>query len=107
MPADNPRDALQQLVGLTSSTTGYSGAPTLSTAAEVVNSVMQGPTQAVSEQFTVLAAQVSNLNLTQQTQIGAVQDNTQAVAQNTAEKGSSGASLASTVGNIASTIVGG
>ncbi|HUA18317.1 MAG TPA: hypothetical protein VMB25_06195 [Bryobacteraceae bacterium] len=67
----------------------------------------QGSTSDVTEQLSALSTQLSSLASTQQEQTAAIQENTQAVTQNTAEKGGGGASVGSTVGGIASTLVGG
>ena len=61
----------------------------------------------VAEQLTSLATQVSGLTSIQRAQINALQDNTQAVAQNTTSKSSSGPSVAGTVESAASSFLGG
>ena len=61
----------------------------------------------VAEQLTSLATQIGGLTSIQQTQINALQDNTQAVAQNTTSKSSSGSSVAGTVESVASSFLGG
>ena len=71
------------------------------------SSVLQVPLKDVSEQLSALSAHITTLSTTQQTQIGATQDNTQAVTQNTASKGASGSSVASQVGGLASSFFGG
>jgi hypothetical protein len=82
--------------------------------AEVVNQLMAasaGPATAdnfkdVAQQISALTAQLGGLNSSEQTQTTATQDNTQALSQNTATKGS-GSSVGSTVGSIASSLFGG
>ena len=61
----------------------------------------------VAEQLTSLATQIGGLTSIQQSQINALQDNTQAVAQNTTSKSSSGPSVAGTVESAASSFLGG
>jgi hypothetical protein len=78
--------------------------------AEVVNQLMAasaGPATAdtfkeVAQQISALTVQLGGLNSSQQTQTTATQDNTQALSQNTATKGSG-----SSVGSIASSVFGG
>jgi hypothetical protein len=60
-----------------------------------------------TEQITSLTTQISNLTAVQQSQVGALQDNTQAVAQNTSTKSSGGTSVAGTVESAASSFLGG
>jgi hypothetical protein len=60
----------------------------------------------VTEQVSALTSQITTLNSTQQSHIGVIQDNTQAITQNTSAK-SSGSSVGSTVGNLASSLLGG
>jgi hypothetical protein len=67
--------------------------------------LLPGPVQDVTEQITELARQTSTLNSTQLTQVGATQDNTQAVTNNTTTK-SGGVSTASNIGNIVSGLLG-
>ena len=103
-------DVVQQLVRVTSA--GSSGASLNSAGgsngpADLVSSLMQGTTRDFTEQISSLTTQMSNLGSIQQTQIGVTQDNTQAVAQNTVTKSSGGASVGSTVGGIASTVLAG
>src|SRR6266478_5928612 len=66
---------------------------------------LQGPVQDITEQITELARQTSSLNSTQLAQVGATQDNTQAVTNNTSTK-SGGSSTASNIGNIVSGLLG-
>jgi len=60
----------------------------------------------ITEQITELARQTNSLNTTQIAHVGATQDNTQAVTSNTTAKSGS-PSVASTVGNVASGLLGG
>jgi hypothetical protein len=60
-----------------------------------------------TEQLTSLATQISSLSSIQQSQISALQDNTQAVTQNTTFKASGGSSVGSTVESAASSFLGG
>src|SRR5579872_1935275 len=53
-----------------------------------VGSLLQGPAKNVTDQLSSLASQITTLNSTQQTQLGVLQDNTQAITQNTNTKGS-------------------
>ncbi len=108
-------DLLHQLVagtsgGGTASVPGAAfGASSASSnsATDNLSALVQGPVKDVTGQISVLAAQITSLNSTQQSQIGATQDNTQAVSQNTVTKGGSGSSLASAAGSFASSILGG
>src|SRR5580692_6255599 len=47
-----------------------------------LSSLLQGPAQNVSDQMSALTSQITALSSAQQAQIGAIQDNTQAVTQN-------------------------
>ena len=58
-------------------------------------------------QLTSLTTQIGSLASIQQSQIGALQNNTEALAQNTATRGSSGSSIGNTVANVASGVLGG
>jgi len=89
---------LQELA--TTSSAGASGASAAS-----LGGLLQAPVKDITEQITELARQTSTLNSTQLTQVGATQDNTQAVTNNTTTK--SGSSAASNIGNIASGLFGG
>jgi hypothetical protein len=102
-------DVVQQLVRVTSGSSGASlnSAGGSTGPADVVSSLMQGTARDLTEQISSLTTQMSNLGSIQQTQIGATQDNTQAVTQNTVSKPSGGASVGSTVGSIASTVLSG
>jgi len=90
---------LQELA--TASSAGGSDASAAS-----LGGLLQAPVKDITEQITELARQTSSLNSTQLTQVGATQDNTQAVTSNTTAKSGS-SSVASTVGNIASGLLGG
>lgn len=61
----------------------------------------------VTEQLSALSQQLGGLAWVQQTQINATQDNTQAVVQNTATRGTGGSSLANTVSAITSSALSG
>lgn len=71
-----------------------------------LSGLLQGPAKNVTDQLSSLASQITTLNSTQQTQIGVLQDNTQAITQNTTTKGG-GSSAGATAGNIASSVLGG
>jgi len=98
------REAAQVSTGPVSAA---ASAGSTSTTADALSGLLQGPTKDVTQQLSALASQITALNSTQQTQIGATQDNTQAVSQNTAAKGSGGSSFASTAGHVASSLLGG
>jgi hypothetical protein len=112
------RSRSEVLQGLTSATASGSGGRSAgagvssaggtgsSSGASDLSSLLQGPAKDVTEQITALTSQITTLNSTQQTQIGVMQDNTQALTQNTSTK-SSGSSVGSTVGSMASNILGG
>ena len=84
-------------------TTSFAGGSSANTAN--LGGLLQGPVKDVTEQITELAHQTSILNSTQLTQVGATQENTQAVTNNTTTK-SGGSSTASNIGNIASGLLG-
>jgi hypothetical protein len=84
---------------------GGGGGSTGASSTADIGSVLQGPVKDVTTQISALTSQITTLNSTQQTQIGVIQDNTQAVTQNSSK--SSGSSTASTIGNVASSILGG
>ena len=71
-----------------------------------LSGLLQGPAKNVTDQLSSLASQITTLNSTQQTQIGVLQDNTQAITQNTTTKGG-GSSTGATAGTIASSVLGG
>jgi hypothetical protein len=71
-----------------------------------ISGALQAPVKDVTDQLTELARQTSSLNSTQVQQLGATQDNTQAVTTNTTTK-SGGSSAVSNIGNIASGLLGG
>jgi hypothetical protein len=93
------RQAVLQELAATSSAGGSNG----NTAS--LGGLLQAPVKDITEQITELARQTSTLNSTQLTQVGATQDNTQAVTNNTTTK--SGSSAAGNIGNIASSLLGG
>jgi hypothetical protein len=94
-------DLLGQLVASTGSGIGggtnnsIGSAPTLSSSA------------GFTEQMTSLTTQITSLSSIQQSQIAALQDNTQAVTQNTTSKSGGGSSVGSTVESAASSFLGG
>ena len=111
------RSRSEVLQGVTAVTTGGSGALTAagrvgsggtggSSSAGDLSGVLQGPVKDVGSQIAALTSQITTLNSTQQAQIGVTQDNTQALSQNTSTK-SGGSSVGSTIGNLASTVLGG
>jgi len=103
----SPRDVLQQLTMISSSegaSTPAGGASGISS--EGIANLLQGSFKDVSNQLSALTTQLVSLGSVQQTQVTATQDNTQALTQNTAVKGS-GSSVGSTIGGIASTFLGG
>jgi hypothetical protein len=69
--------------------------------------VSQSGNSDVTQQLTSLTTQISSLSSVQLSQISALQDNTQAVGQNTSSKASGGASVGSTVESAASSFLGG
>lgn len=83
-----------------------SGGTSGSSVAADLGSLLQGPAKDITEQVTALTSQITTLTSTQQSHIGATQDNTQAITQNTSTK-SGWPSVGSTVGNIASSLLGG
>jgi hypothetical protein len=109
-PSPSRSEMAQQLVRVSaggSSDTNPSGGSSPSSVTEAVSSLIQGPIQDFTSQVSSLATQMTTLTSIQQTQFGATQDNTQALLQNTIAQSSSGASVGSTVSNIASTVLGG
>ena len=103
-------DAVRQLTEALLSERG-SGTPELTSAnggsIGTRDSLMsQGTSREIGQQMSALAAQVSNLTSTQQTQISATEANTQAVTQNTTSKGN-GTSAAGQIGGIAESLFGG
>lgn len=106
-------DVLQQLALPSGGAGGFALAGALSVAggsnaftADGLSSLLQGPVKDVTEQVSALTTQITSLNSIQQMHIGATQDNTQAVTENTASKGG-GSRIGSTVGSIASNLLGG
>src|SRR5258708_5682210 len=96
---DQSRHAVLQDLATTSSAGGSSAG------AANLGGLLQGPVKDITEQITELARQTSSLNSTQLAQVGATQDNTQAVTNNTTTK-SGGSSTASNIGNIVSGLLG-
>jgi hypothetical protein len=105
-PSLSRNEMVQQLARVASGGSGDLSLPS-ATASDVVGSLIQGSTRDFTEQISSLTTQITNLGSIQQTQLGATQDNTQAVLQNTTSKSSGGSSVATTVGGIASTVLGG
>ena len=99
-------DPVQELAAAGSGSSG-NASPSASSVAAVQLPGSQVSTSDVTEQLSVLSTQLGSLASTQQEQTDAVQKNTQAVTQNTVEKGGGGTSIASTVGSVASTLLGG
>jgi hypothetical protein len=95
-------DLLGQLAAATAGGPSGSG-----TSDSLVTGLLQSSNAGVTEQLTSLTTQISSLSSIQQTQINALEDNTQAVAQNTTTKEGSGSSVASTVESAASSFLGG
>jgi hypothetical protein len=109
-PSPSRNEMVQQLARVASGGSGDLSLPSTTASistADVVGSLIQGSTRDFTEQLSSLTTQITNLGSIQQTQLGATQDNTQAVLQNTATKSGGGSSVASTVGSIASTVLGG
>ncbi len=97
-------DVVQQLARAASSgISNQSG----SSDSSVISGAKQGSNQDASDQISSLVTQMISLASVQQSQVGAVQDNTQALAQNTTSKASGGGTAGSTAGSIASDVLGG
>ena len=91
--------------GALSAATG-GGATGSSSSAGGLSSLLQGPVTDVTNRISALTSQITTLNSTQETQIGVLQDNTQALTQNSSTKGT-GSSVGSAIGSVASTVLGG
>jgi len=91
--------------GALSAATG-GGATGSSSSAGGLSSLLQGPVTDVTNRISALTSQIITLNSTQETQIGVLQDNTQALTQNSSTKGT-GSSVGSAIGSVASTVLGG
>ncbi len=107
-------DVIGQLVAVSRAESGSASAtnstPTGAAStgvSDVAGGLAQESNREVSQQMASLTGQLSNLGASQQTQTGAIQDNTQAVTQNTVSKGSSGDSVAKQVGSVAEGLLGG
>jgi hypothetical protein len=72
-----------------------------------VTGLSQTGSSDMTEQLTALTTQITSLTSIQQSQISALQDNTQALAQSTTSKTSGGSSVGSTVASAASSFLGG
>jgi TolA-binding protein len=94
-------DLLGQLAASTGS--GNGGGAGGSIASSPADSSNSG----ITDQLTALATQITSLTSIQQSQISALQDNTQAVTQNTSSKAGGGSSVGSTVESAASSFLGG
>jgi hypothetical protein len=94
-------DLLGQLAASTAGGTG-GGASGSS-----VSGLAQSSDSGVTEQLTSLTTQISSLSSIQQPQISALQDNTQALSQNTTSKTSTGSAVGSTVESAVSGFLGG
>jgi hypothetical protein len=109
----SPSNVIQQLTAMAGVSGGSGGSIGVSsiggppTNASNAQGGSDGSSQTLSEQMTSLVMQITALNTAQQTQVNAIQDNTQAVTQNTATKGTTGSSVGSTIGGIASSVLGG
>src|SRR5260370_40392147 len=98
VPNQSGHSLLQELA--TTSSAGGSSASSAN-----LGGLLQGPVKDITEQITELARKTSSLNSTQLAQVGATQDNTQAVTNNTTTK-SGGASAASQNGDKVSGVLG-
>jgi len=98
VPDQSRHSVLQELTA-----TSFAGGSSAGSAN--LGGLLEGPVKDITEQITELARQTSSLNSTQLAQVGATQDNTQAVTNNTSTK-SGGSSTASNIGNIVSGLLG-
>src|SRR5216684_4513027 len=103
LPASAVPDQSRQSVLQELATTSFAGGSSAGSAN--LSGLLQGSVKDITEQITELARQTSSLNSTQLAQVGATQDNTQAVTNNTTTK-SGGSSTASNIGNIVSGLLG-
>jgi hypothetical protein len=94
VPNQSRHSVLQELA-----TTSFAGGSSAGSAN--LGGLLEGPVKDITQQITELARQTSSLNSTQLAQVGATQDNTQAVTTNTTTKGG-GSSTAGNIGNIVS-----
>jgi hypothetical protein len=94
-------DLLGQLVASTGGSTGGGAA------ASIGSGLTEGSNSDITGQLTSLTTQITSLSSIQQSQITALQDNTQAVTQNTTSKGTGGSSVGNTVASAASSFLGG
>ncbi len=92
-------DLLGQLAASTGSGGGAGGSS--------VTALAQSSNSDIAEQLTSLTTQITSLSSIQQSQISALQDNTQALAQSTTSKTSSGSSVGSNIASAASSVLGG
>jgi hypothetical protein len=93
-------DLLGQLAASTGSGTGGGAGGSIG------SSSAESSSAGMTEQLTALATQITSLTSIQQSQICALENNTQAVTQNTS-KASGGSSVGSTVESVASSFLGG
>ena len=105
LPASNAGSASRSdLLGQLVASTGGSGT---GGGSSPIGGAQQDTNSGVTEQLSSLATQITGLTSSQQSQISALEDNTQAVTQNTTSKGGSGSSVASTAESAASSFLGG
>jgi hypothetical protein len=78
----------------------------LASTGDALAGLLDGSAKDVTTQVSALTSQITSLAATQQTQVGATEENTQAVAQNTTAR-SGGSDIGSTIGTVASSILGG
>src|SRR5258708_22428608 len=98
VPNQSRQSVLQELA--TTSSAGGSSAGSAN-----LGGLLQGSAKDITEQITELARQTSTLNSTQLVQVGATQDNTQAVTSNTTTKSGGGPTL-SNIPKILSRVLG-
>lgn len=99
------RDPLQELAVAGAGSTGSMSKTSASAAADLFGT--QQASSSATEQLSSLSTQLNNLASAQQAQTAAIEGNTQAVTQNTSEKGGSGSSLVNTAEGVASSALGG
>jgi len=105
LPASGSGASRSDLLGqLAAATAGGSGGSSATTS---LAGALGSPSSDVTEQLTSLTTQITSLASAQQAQISALQDNTQAVTQNTSSRSGGGSSAASTIEGAASSFLGG
>ena len=97
--ASTSSDVLFSMIPQLATFTGMSGSSNQTSSAGVAKDM--------TDQMAQLRNELSQLRGIQQTSIGSVTENTQALVQNTVAKASSGASTLSTIGSAASSVFGG